>query len=651
MRKSDFIVLMLLSVFVFADTFRVPFIWDDAGQIEKDMFIRNADISVFLKPSYWKGYRTTISPVQIPLKPVSPMRTLSYMLDYKLWGLNPAGFHLTNITLHVLNVLLVYLLCWAIFKDRKICLFAGLFFAVHPMHVETVAWIKNRLDMFASVFYLSALILFVRHADRDVDGGIRSPRGAAMLGGSVLCYVLALLSKEMAVTLPAILLLYVFCFRADGLRKPDMRPMKRTIPFWLITFFYFWFQFYYVKAGELAGQMAGMISFYSHALIVFKTVAYYLKLLVLPFWFCVERFLSVPESIFEPTVLISLAGIIFCGLLIYLFLQNREKGLVFSLAFMVLTILPVSNVIYLASRPIAEHRLYIPSIGLCILIGLLISKITLKEMFKHANKLVYACALLLVTGYSFASMKRNHDWLSPIRLWEATLKTSPDNFRTHYNLAGAYLSAGRDEDALIQFEKALEIMPDDPLLRNSLGVVHFSHDRFKEAISEFEKAVRIYPMFDNAHTNLGWAHYKMGEKEKALRHIRKAIEINSDFGLPHFQLAKIYEDEGKIDEAVKEHRIACEIYLYDWNFHKELIAVLEKQERFDEAIGEYRKAIGLNPHSVGAHNNLGVVYVQKKMYGKAKKEFERVMELDSVNSLGLENLANVERILSRPDKN
>ncbi|MEW6555747.1 MAG: tetratricopeptide repeat protein [Elusimicrobiota bacterium] len=712
MKKTDFAILAILSILVFADTVRVPFIWDDEAQVKQNVSIRTPTISTFFKPAYWQAYRTTLSPVELPLKPLSPIRIISYMIDYKLWGLNAEGFHITNIILHIVNVILVYLFCWLVFRNRNVAFFTGLLFACHPMHVETVAWIKNRIDLICSVFYLSSLILFIKHAEqtRNLKHGTDAKQNTELTQNrpfliskslisnlyplfSILCFILALLSKEMAVTLPMILILYYICFQPKNnlwtksqQSKILLNAIKKTIPYWLITVGYFCFQFFYVRAGEVTG-LVSKLGLVSHIGLVGKTITVYLKLLLLPFRFTVEHFLSEPKSVSEPGVLIALSTILLYILVCYFLWTKRQHGLLFSLVFIPVTLLPVSNIMYLVTRPVAEHRLYIPSIGFCLILGKLFAdgiltgfirlttvgqagKISttktrnsekslklrdfiiswLKELkiLLILSKIVF---LLLIFAYSYASMKRNLDWLSPVQLWESTLKLSAGNFRAHYNLGVSYLQALREQEALAQFELASKILPEDPFLQDAIGVFYMVYGSTDTAIEKFKSALKIYPDFDNSQANLGWAYYLKGEKEKALQYIKKAIEINPEFPLPHRHLAQIYWADGKIEAALIEYRIACELMLYGWEMHKEFIELLEKTKRFDEAITEYKRAIELNPYLIDAYNNLGIVYVQKGMYKEAEASFKKVLEINPADSAGVRNLSTVERIMDKLEKN
>ncbi|MFH2203756.1 MAG: tetratricopeptide repeat protein [Elusimicrobiota bacterium] len=637
MRRVDFLILALLSSFVFADTFRVPFMWDDIAHIQKNASIRELDSGSLLKASHWREQRTTISPQTIPLNPVSPVRSLSYMIDYRLWGLKPMGYHLTNLLSHIAVVFLFYVLCWTLFTDRKTALIAALLFAVHPMHVETVAWLKNRLDLFATAFFFSSVILFVRAA-----------RGAAYrrshLAGSFLCYLLALLSKETAVTLPAVLGLYVFAFAAETWRRPDWRLLRWTVPFWAITAAYLRFQFAYVNAGEIAGFAAAQITLLDHGKLVLESVGCYLTLMAWPFTFSLERRLPAEAggSIgWAVGALAAVSGCLWAARRLY---AGKERGLFFGLLFALGTLVPVANIVFLVTRPISESRLYLPSAGWCILLALAAAW-GLRRPSSAGRRLSAGLCAVLVGAFSLTSMRRTCDWRSPVRLWESTVAASPESYRAHYNLGAAYLAAARLDDGMASFERASRIVPEEPLLQNALGVLYEKRGRDAEAAAAFRKSLALYPQYDDAHTNLGYVYYKGGKKEAALQHLRAAVGINPHFDLPHVYLALIYKDEGRTAAALAELRRACEINLYAWEDHRRLIALLEDGGRFEEAAAEYRRALAKSPELIDARNDLGIVYVRREMYAEAEAEFRRVLKHDPANQAGLKNLDSLQRLL------
>ena len=632
MKKVDFIILALLCIFIFSDTVRIPFMWDDIYEVERNPLIRNAKISNFFSLSYWRGYRTKKSSVDIPLKPVSPIRTLSLILDYKIFGIRPWGYHLVNLFLHIVNVFLVYILVFALFNDRWLSFMSAVLFASHPIHLETVCWIKNRIDLFTSIFFITSLLFFVYwdKSSRKIYYTL-----------SLILFAFGLLSKETNIVLPLVLVFYLLCFR----EKISMKDLiLKTLPFWFLTFIFLLFQKFVVQADKVAVMTAQRFKYiWQHVYVVIETIGYYFYLLFLPLRFSPERYLPVRENIFEPMVFVSFIVILlYFILVVYLFKTNRKLS--FIVALLLIPLLPVSNIIYLVTRPISEHRLYLPSVAFCVIVAYLLNRIKILNP-KFRNAVVVSLMILLTSIYSFATMRRIYDWRSQSAFWESAEKNSLPNSRIYINLGVSYLWENKIEEALEKFKLAEELTPDDPYLLNALGTAYISMNKYEEAVRVLTKAIMFYPTFEYAWANLGWAYYNIGQREKAISACEFAKKINPTLALAYIQLAQIYKREGKIKEAEIEFKKSLELEYYPWELHKELIDMYENNKMFDKAITEYKKAIDVDPTNVWAYNGLGIVFAQIGEYEAAKECFEKALEIEPTNRIIRKNKGEIERFL------
>lgn len=629
-RAADIIILSLLCVFAFADTMRVPFMWDDTIEVERNPVIRSGRISSIFTLSYWRSYRNDKSPVDVPLKPVSPVRSLSLLVDYKLWGLNAQGFHFTNMLLNAANVFIVYLLALLLLKDRFVALAAGILFCVHPMHVETVAWVKNRIDLFTSLFFLLSIYMYALWHNREKQ---------AYLWASLGSFVLGLLSKETTIVLPLALALYVYCFMPAEKRKEGL---KQTIPFWAITVIFLVFQKIIVQADRVAAGTAKLFAhLWQHVYIVFHSLGYYFYMLFNPLGLTSERYLPVPQSLADPLPLLSILAVAaYAALCVYLYRKDRKTA--FFAAMIIIPLIPMSNIIYLSTRPIAEHRLYIPSFGFCVLAAMALSR-----MKALKPKVLLSSALVLITaGYSWATMNRVYEWRDPVAFWESTVKRSVPNYRAHFNLGCSYISAGRMEEAAKQIKLAESIAPDDPYVLNGMGVIFLDMQKYEDAAAFFEKTLLISPKFEYACANLGWAYYKLGHRKEALELLNRAKRLNPTLSLANIQLAEIYNKEGNIAEAEKEYRTALELEYYPWSAHKALIDMYEEHKMYDKAKTEYEKALKVDPANGWAYNGLGIIYVREGAYGKAEESFTRALEIYPSDQTIRKNMGELNRLLN-----
>ncbi|MCX7716053.1 MAG: tetratricopeptide repeat protein [Endomicrobia bacterium] len=489
-------ILTCISGLIFINTLWNPFMWDDIGLIDmiaNEKYQKHLNNPLFfLTASYWKEYRQ-FHDVDAYV-PVAPMRTLSLNLDYKLWKRRPFGYHLTNMILHIINTILVYFFSLSLFvkipsyNTQLVSLFTGLFFATHPMHTETVAWVKNRVDLITSIFFILSLILFIKYESQQRREVKINFLQFFIFFSSILCYILALLSKEIAVVLPAVLLVYIFCF----VSKPEWKKkILLTVPYWFLAVLYVYLSQLVLKKGLSIPAVHRLgIDFYSNILLVFKTVAYYMKLLILPFSFNAERTIEIPKFMIETYSWISVVAVItVVSLAVYIYKKNSFV-VSFSIFWFFITISPVSNIIYLAPREIAEQRLYLPSVGFCLLLSWLILKFTDKVNIHNPINLRFSTiAVIMITIiYSGFSIARNFDWRDEIVFWTKTAKSSPNHPRPLCNLAHAYFIRNDIDNAKKYFEKALEISPGFPMAHRGLGFVYFSLGDVENAIKYLQQA-------------------------------------------------------------------------------------------------------------------------------------------------------------------
>ncbi|MFH1996764.1 MAG: tetratricopeptide repeat protein, partial [Candidatus Omnitrophota bacterium] len=446
------IILVLISAALFANTLGNSFIWDDEELIVKEPYIKNlSNIPFLFSTHYWKHFFPGSK------GQYRPIRAVTLAFDYSLWHDRPRGYHLTNLILHMLNVCIAYFIFLRLFSGKErpdpsgstprggklFPFFGALFFAAHPVHVESVAWIKNRSDLLASFFFLAAFLLFIRCVSR---AGRKA--GIIEYALSLLAYGLALLSKEMALSFPAILILFLLFLRKDLLK----RYILLVLPYAFLTLSYLIAKSRLLGTLVSAENTSGATNMYFTFLTVLKTLGYYLMLLVCPFQPNVEHKFFVPRSMGEFGVLVSL-GVLIALSFVFLRSLRRSKLTAFSIAWIFVTIVPASNIIYLSGRPIAEQRLYIPSFGFCLLLSILV-----RRLFSENRRYVgIAAVLLVIASYSLTVVTHNRMWKDSLTFWQKAVGRSPHNPRAYNNLGKAYFEAGDTDKALSLFDKSIRM--------------------------------------------------------------------------------------------------------------------------------------------------------------------------------------------------
>jgi len=478
--------------------------------------------------------------------------------------------------------------------------------------------------LLAFLFFLISFLLFIKHF--AVSG--RTSRRLLILGAWV-SFIPAALSKEMALTLPGVLILYAVCFLQGPERK---NALIRIAPYGVIIAGYFWFLNAFINPAESAPPGFPLpAGIGQQALTVIKTMGCYFKMLVIPFPLNLDRTFAVPASVRDLSVLLPLMAlllIIICAIRAY----QRSRVVFFSIGWIFLTLLPVVNIFFLWSRPIAEQRLYIPSLGFCLLLGYGFDTLS-RCKTRRLNSLwaVIISGLLagtVVSLYAGMTVRRNFDWRDGITLYSRTLAANPNKARIHNNLGLELSEAGKYDEAIRHYHAALSLKPDYVKVLNNLGSALIETGRADEAIDYYKIAFRFQPDRSKAHFNLGFAFYKAGRHEEAIRHYQTVAKLKPDYPDVHFNLGVVFYDMGRYEDAITQYSILLRMEPNYARAHVNLGLALSAVDRSGEAIRHFLTAISLNPDSTEAHINLGVALADTGRLEEAISHYETVLRLE-----------------------
>lgn len=560
-------IILLLSFMIYSNALRNDFVWDDTSIVVNNKWIRN--ISNFFK--FFVSKDTVSEDATVKPKIYRPFTTFTYAVDYLIWGgISKFGFHFSNVFYHTITSVLFYILCVLVIKEKNISFLSGLFFATHPVHTEAVSWVKGRADVLATMFYLLSFIFYIYF--------IKNKNFKSYIT-SLFIFLLGLFSKESAITLPLIVVLYdIYFFKVDT---------KRYIPFFVLALIYVLIRKSVLGIVAPCGWWAGSI--YYTFLTMSKVFVEYFRLLVLPINLSADYVVPISFSIFEPKVIFSILLIIIV-LVISLYIKKIYPIISFSILFIFITLLPVLNIIPIEVL-LAERFLYLPSVGFCILLGVLIFK-----FLNHKKILLYIVTFLIVCSYSGLTFYRNYDWKNAFSLWNKTVKQMPNNFRAHNNLGMEYEKLGDYEKALNHYKTALTLVPNLSWIYNDTKQMY----------------ARVY-------NNIGNIYFNLGDYQKALDSYSKSIYLDPIYSQPYFNLGLFFRKQGAVDLAIKY----------------------------------YKKAIELNPYSCEYWNNLGVAYAIKDDFTNAIYAYEKALELsidENFRSNVLKNIQIAESYLSKNKK-
>ena len=558
-----------------------------------------------------------------------PLREISYALDYQFTGLNPVGYHLSNILYHILSSCLVFLIAFRLSKDIKAGFIAGLLFMAHPIQTESVAYISGRRDILTALFYLMGFYFFLRY---------RESLSKKYLFLIFCSYYLSLFSKEMGVTLPAVILLYDLIEPAGPALHPEnpgpflkgfllrfKTILKRNWPLYLGLFLVA-ILFTIDKAvvrnpSRQEGFYGGSAS--TNFLTVFRIWVFYIKMLVLPLSLNAGHSFSLSKSIWEPRTVLSIA-LLLAILLLLLSLLKNKKIYSFCGFWFFITLLPVSH-IFPHHELLAEHYLYLPAFGFSLAGGLLISSPLQR---KRGVFLLSGFLIALFVFYGYQTLQRNRIWSNDLTLWTDTVQKSPDNVRAHLNLIAAYNRLGLYDQAISGSMALLKKEPKNDEIYTKLGVSYMLKEEYDQAIENFKTSIQIKSRNPMAYNNLGVIYVKKKEFDQAIEAFQKSLAsfpFNAD---AYHNLAEAYAGKGLIDQAIEEEKKALRLNPMVSEFHFNLARYYEKKGLAEEAVREWRETLKVDPRFFEACYEIGMIYSKMENHVEAIHAFEMAIQID-----------------------
>ncbi len=589
--------IVSISFLVYLNALSNGFVWDDMVLI-----VDNEGVGKW--GCFWENFvrdffDTTDDTIEFKYGYYRPIISLSYMIDYALWGIKPWGFHLSNMIFHTISCIFVYLIFNALFRNRYASVVTSLLFACHPIHTESVTWISGRTDVTAGMFFLSAFYLYQRTIKPLLTNEntrlLNSPealklvfkQGKVFYACSVVLFVIAMLCKEMAATLPFLIIAYTYYFA--GLRNGRQYKISLLLstPYFFIILLYGLIRFFILGIHTVVNPGGEeMTGFYPTAISFIKTILLYLFKLAYPVRLSAYIQNPMSFSVSEPTVILSIFGVAFLIFLI-VWLKKRWATMSFLILFYLVTLLPLSNFVRISAPwdmgfVTAERFLYIPSLAFCGITSALLSRGWEIGRLKY---ITIPILIVLLVFYSGKTLLRNNDWV--------------------------------DEKTF--FIKTLTDAPKAALLHHALGNVYVREEKYEKALDYYKESLRLYPLYHAAYNNIGTIYSKSGLFDQAITAFKEAIKINPDYVQSHFNLGTMYYQKGMIQNASDE----------------------------------FKKVLKLNKNYVKAHNNLGIIYAENGQLNEAISEFEEVLRLDPHNEKARNNLAIIKEELANnsPDKN
>ena len=627
-----FLILAALAVLPYLNSLRNGFVYDDFDQILVNPYIRNFH---HLREIFTSSVWSFMGDFRGSTNYYRPIMSLGYLFCYQLAGPRALLFHLVNLLANEGVILLVFLVTRRMFRSAAVALAAASIFALHPIHSEAVDWIAAVTELELALFFL--LTFWAYLASARAGGKCSVPLQAAMAGS----FVLALLSKEQALTLPLLAALYEHRFREDRAETTKAQKFSRYGALWLLAAVYLALRARYL--GGFApnvgwpglGKGALMIS-------ALALAGRYCWKLVWPAELCAYYVFPTNVTVLLPWALGGVVALAI-GVAAFVVLRKSNRQAAFGVVWLLLTLAPVLNVRWMTSNPFAERYLYLPSLGLCWILGWagIEGWNSLSARGSRWRLALPLAAGLIAALGMFRIVTRNRDWRDNITFYIATLAVSPDAYYIHNNLGTVYWAQGRIQAAKNEWRIALRLAPTSEYALHNLGLAANAEKHYSEAEALLLRALEIRPNYSDAHLDLGKTYEALGRLQEAEAQLRAAEDLAPLNVRAHIALSEFYFDRGRLREAEAEARRSVQIEPTPQGYWDLGLAELLKGDR-GGAEHALLDAEALNPSDSRAHFILALFYTGIDRTDDAIREYRAGLQLDPNNADALANLQKLE---------
>jgi Flp pilus assembly protein TadD len=562
-----------------------------------------------------------------------PLTWLSHILDVTLFGLSPAGHHAMGLLLHILTALMLFGFLRSVNASNPIAAFITALFALHPLHVESVAWASERKDVLSAFFWFATLWWYVLYTKR-----LSVVRYLVML----VFFALGLMAKPMLVTLPLVLLLLDFwpLERFSGDRKSIWRIVIEKIPLFVLVIVAVVFTVIAQQEAIAPLERISIIERMTNAI-----VSYGIYL-----W---QMFVPVQLSVFYPLPKqpqFAIAIIVLCMLAVITFVvirtMKRHPFLFTGWFWYIVTLIPVIGIVQVGAQAHADRYTYIPLIGIFIMIAWGMRAI-LSRFKNYKKNLFYGIAVLLLVLLGITTFYQVRTWKDDLTLFSHAQAVTANNYVALNNLGLIYDQAGQTDKALELFTGALAIKPDFAEALNNLGNLMRKKGLVNDAIACYRRALNANPRLARIHSNLGIELAKIGNVEDARTHYLKAIELDSTSVDAFYNYGNLLVQTGQFRGAVSYYRKASILAPDSCEIQNNLGLVLARTGHRDEAIAAYNKALAIKPDYAEAYNNLGILYTICGRTEDAITAYRKSLSLDTNDASAYNNLGFVLQLAGR----
>jgi tetratricopeptide (TPR) repeat protein len=615
------LLLAAITIIVYLPALHGGFVWDDDSWTTKitDLLRDTSGLRLmWFQPTALQQYY--------------PLSGTTFWLDYHLWNFWTTPYHVENVLLHTLAALLF----WRLLLRLQLpgAWLASALFALHPVMVESVAWITERKNVLSMVFYLGALLAYERYAPWVTGTGEMASAPNASRGRwrpslfYSLAFVLflgALLAKTTAFSLPAVILLIGWWKRGQIRWRADVLP---TLPFFALALGLCavtdW-----LEKNHLGAQGPDFaLTFPQRCLIAGHAFWFYLGKLLWPADLCFvyPQWHPNPGSVWQWLYPVTAIGTLFT----FWRMRGRiGRGPVTALFYFVGTLSPLlgfMNAYGMRYSFVWDHWIYLPALGIIALVAAL--AVRAAESLR-TPAVVYGFAAIVLPAFALLTWQQAGIYIDKETLWHDTLAKNPDCWMAHYNLGIILNLKGQPDEAIGEFQEAIRLKPDNTDARINLGFALYNQGQIDEAIGEFQEVIRLKPDNTDARNDLGIALLNKNQIDEAISQFQEAIRLKPDNAAAHQNLGDALGRKGQIDEAISQYQEAIRRNADNAAVHHNLGDALGRKGQIDEAISQYQEAIRLKPDYTEAYFNLGDALAVKGKFDEAIENYRQAIQINS----------------------
>jgi len=525
-----------------------------------------------------------------------PMTWLSHMLDAQLFGPNSKGHHLTNLLFHIANVLLLFLVLLRMTGALWQSGFVAALFALHPLNVESVAWVAERKNVLSTFFWLLTMWAYIRYAQKT---------NLKRYSLVILFFAMGLMSKPMLVTLPFVLLLldYWPLRRLQSDRRTAIsRLVYEKIPLLVLV------------AGsvvttltvqKMGGALGSLNAFPIQERVINALVSYWLYLQKMIWPGGLAIFYAHPENTLSVWKGLATAALLALVTTAAIRLARRAPYFAVGWFWYLGTLIPVIQLVQTGSIAMADRYAYVPLIGIFIIIAWGLPELLAK--WRLRSRILTIAAGIWISTLMLMTWNQVSHWKNSITIFSHAIEVTdieyPDFLLAHNNLANALLAEGRTGKAISHYKMAINLMPDYAVNHSHLANALFAEQKTEEAISHFKMAIELMPDYAIAHNNLGTVLLAEQKTEEAISHYKTAVKLLPDYATAHYNLGFALMKEKKTGEAIFHFKMAIQLEPNNTNAHSNLGNALLAEQKTKEAISHYKIAINLKPDNPLALQN------------------------------------------------